>query len=40
MIKQTNPGDWLKVLRAALDIFSGKIRGLAGIPDQKDIRER
>ena len=39
LIKQTNPGDWLKVLRAALDIFSGKIRGLAGIPDQKDIRE-
>ena len=31
--------DWLRVLRAALEIFSGKIIGLAGLPDQKEKRE-
>lgn len=33
LIRRTNPGDWLKVLRAALDIFNGKRVGLAGLPD-------
>ena len=39
LIRRTNPGDWLKVLRAALDIFNGKKTGLAGLPDQKEARE-
>jgi hypothetical protein len=39
LIRRTNPDDWLKVLRAALDIFSGKIVGLGGLPDQKEARE-
>ena len=33
MIRKTNPDDWLKVLRAALDIYNGKMVGLAGLPD-------
>lgn len=33
LIKLTNPDDWLKVLRASLDIYNGKIMGLAGLPD-------
>jgi len=33
LIRRTHPDDWLKVLRAALDIFTGKIVGLAGLPD-------
>lgn len=39
LIRRTNPDDWLKVLRAALDIFNGKMVGLAGLPDQKEARE-
>jgi predicted HicB family RNase H-like nuclease len=35
-----DPNDWLKVLRAALEIFSGQIIGLAGLPDQKEKREQ
>jgi len=33
LIRRTNNDDWLTVLRAALDIFTGKIVGLAGLPD-------
>jgi len=33
LIRSANNDDWLKVLRAALDIFSGKMVGLAGLPD-------
>lgn len=40
LIRKTNPDDWLKVLRAAVDIFNGKMVGLAGLPDQKEARER
>lgn len=39
MIRKTNQDDWLKVLRASLDIFNGKMTGLAGLPDQKETRE-
>jgi hypothetical protein len=39
LIKRTNPDDWLKVLRAAIDIFNGKMVGLAGLPDQQEARE-
>ena len=39
LIRRTNPDDWLKVLRAAVDIFNGKMVGLAGLPDQKEARE-
>lgn len=39
LIRRTNPDDWLKVLRAALEIFNGKMIGLAGLPDQKEARE-
>ena len=33
LIRRTNPDDWLKVLRAALDIYNGKMVGLGGLPD-------
>lgn len=33
VIRRAFPNDWLKVLRAALDIYSGKMVGLAGLPD-------
>ena len=39
MIRRTHPDDWLKVLRAALDIYNGRMVGLAGLPDQKEKRE-
>jgi hypothetical protein len=39
LIRRTNPDDWLKVLRAALDIYNGKMVGLAGLPDQREKRE-
>jgi hypothetical protein len=39
LIRRTNPDDWLKVLRAALEIFNGKMVGLAGLPDDKLKRE-
>lgn len=42
LIRKTNQDEeqWLMVLRAALDIYNGKLIGLAGIPDQKDTREQ
>ena len=39
LIRIMNPNDWLKVLKAALDIFFGKKVGLAGLPDSKEQRE-
>lgn len=39
LIRRTNADDWLKVLRAAIDIFNGKMVGLAGLPDQREARE-
>jgi hypothetical protein len=33
LIRRTNSDDWLKVLRASLDIYNGKMVGLAGLPD-------
>ena len=39
LIKVSNPNDWLKVLRASLDIYNGKIMGLAGLPDYREKRE-
>ena len=39
LIRRQNPDDWLKVLRAALDIFNGKMVGLAGLPDHREARE-
>ena len=40
MIRKMNPpDDWLHVLRAALEIYSGKMVGLAGLPDMKERRE-
>lgn len=33
IIRKTYPDDWLKDLKASLDIFSGKLIGLAGLPD-------
>lgn len=39
LIRRTSP-DFLKVLKAALDIFNGKMIGLAGLPDQKEQREQ
>ena len=32
-IMHNDPNDWLKVLKVALEIFNGKIIGLAGLPD-------
>lgn len=39
LIRRTHNDDWLKTLRTALDIFTGKIVGLAGLPDQREERE-
>ena len=39
-IDKTNPDDWLKVLRAALEIFNGRMVGLAGLPDSREKREK
>lgn len=39
LIRKSNPDDWLKVLRAALDIYNGKMTGLAGLPDQVEERQ-
>lgn len=41
LIRMTNAeGDcWLMLLRAALDIYNGRLIGLAGIPDHKETRE-
>jgi len=39
LIRTQNPDDWLKVLRGALDIYNGKMTGLAGLPDEKEARE-
>ena len=39
LIRRTSP-DFLKVLRAALDIYNGKMNGLAGLPDSKEQREK
>ena len=39
LIRRTYPDDWLKVLRAALDIYNGKMVGLAGLPDFQEKRE-
>lgn len=33
MFRRTYTDDWLKVLRAALDIYNGKMVGFAGLPD-------
>ena len=33
LVSKTSKDDWLKVLRTALDIFNGKMVGLAGLPD-------
>jgi hypothetical protein len=33
LIREMYPDDWLKVLRASLDIFRGKMVGLGGLPD-------
>jgi hypothetical protein len=33
IIENLNNGAWLKVLKAAVDIFNGKMVGLAGLPD-------
>lgn len=37
-VDKTNPNEWLKVLRAALEVFNGKIVGLAGLPDSVEKR--
>ena len=43
LIRKTNQEkeqQWLMILRAALDIYNGKLIGLAGIPDHKETREQ
>jgi len=40
LIRTTNHDDWLKVLRASIDIYTGKIIGFGGLPDSKDRREK
>ena len=39
LVRRAYPNDWLKVLRASLDIYNGKMVGLAGLPDLKETRE-
>jgi len=31
--------DWLSVLKVALEIFNGDLKGYAKVPDEKEIRE-
>jgi len=31
--------DWLTVLKVALEIYNGELKGYAGVPDEKDARE-
>jgi len=39
-IKFTLNYDWLSVLKVALEIFNGDLKGYAQVPDEKDLRER
>ena len=36
-ISKVNKHDWIKLLREALDIFKGKIKGFAGVSDETEI---
>jgi hypothetical protein len=38
-MKNTDQDCWMLILKAALDIYNGKLIGLAGIPDHKETRE-
>ena len=31
--------DWLTVLKAALEIYNGELKGFAKVPDEKELRE-
>jgi hypothetical protein len=31
---------WLYLLKSTLEIFSGELKGLANVPDEKNARER
>lgn len=38
-LSKVNKHDWIKLLREALDIFKGRIKGFAGVSDESEIRE-
>ena len=38
-VAKYNKNDWVKLLRAALDIYKGKLKGLAEVPEEEEIRE-
>lgn len=31
--------DWLAILKVALEIYNGELRGYANVPDEKEVRE-
>ena len=38
-LKQRENQDWLTVLKVALEIYTGDLKGYAKVPDEKEIRE-
>lgn len=38
-LSKVNKHDWIKLLREALDIFKGRIKGFAGVSDESEIWE-
>lgn len=38
-VKFKENADWSAVLKAALEVYSGEIKGLARVPDEKEVRE-
>ena len=38
--KSTGKSDWLSVLKIALEIYNGDLKGYHGVPDEKEIREK
>ena len=38
-LSKINKHDWIKLLREALDVFKGRIKGFAGVSDDTEIRE-
>ena len=38
-IKFKENADWSTVLKTALEIYSGEIKGFARVPDEKEVRE-
>ena len=39
LLNQHHSKDWLKLLKVALQIYNGKCKGFADVPEEQDIRE-